>query len=233
MSETTIMKTCTKCKEVKFLAEFYKEPRGKYGRFARCKLCCAEMRKRYRATEHGREVTNRLARNYLKTEKGKKYRQSEKWKEAHRKSDKKYRKTQKGQIVFKRGRKRYRSTEKYREANRRYMKKRYQLEYIKIRMKAHRARYKKMFPERVKAGVAVREAIRRKLIQKPTSFQCPCGDKAKMYHHHLGYAREHWLDVVAICYSCHTKIHKTGFLSSRTNKTILHFQSQKSELACS
>jgi hypothetical protein len=37
---------------------------------------------------------------------------------------------------------------------------------------------------------------------------CPdCGTPAVIYHHHRGYAPEHWLDVVAMCQSCHGKRH--------------------------
>jgi len=34
-----------------------------------------------------------------------------------------------------------------------------------------------------------------------------CGKHAWVYHHHLGYAEEHWLDVIPMCGSCHRQAH--------------------------
>lgn len=62
--------------------------------------------------------------------------------------------------------------------------------------------------ERQGAHDAVRWAIKRGRLIPPTDLPClDCGGKAVHYHHHLGYERSHWLDVVAVCYRCHRRRH--------------------------
>ncbi len=62
-------------------------------------------------------------------------------------------------------------------------------------------------PSEVQRGHdAVRWAIRRGHLQKPTELVCQCGKQAKQYHHYKGY-RRHELDVIALCISCHRKAH--------------------------
>ena len=45
-------------------------------------------------------------------------------------------------------------------------------------------------------------------VGEPTTMRCVigCGAMATGFHHH-SYEREHWLDVVAVCDSCHQNIH--------------------------
>ncbi len=55
---------------------------------------------------------------------------------------------------------------------------------------------------------AVRKAIDHGSMPKVDSLPCfDCGKPAKHYHHFLGYARTHWLDVRPLCISCHIKCH--------------------------
>ena len=55
---------------------------------------------------------------------------------------------------------------------------------------------------------AVRVAIARGELPRPGDAQCAdCGRAAQQYHHHLGYDQPHWLDVIALCRSCHQKRH--------------------------
>ena len=62
--------------------------------------------------------------------------------------------------------------------------------------------------ERQAAVDAVRYAIRRGLLAPAHTLPCfCCGKPAERYHHHLGYARRHLLDVQALCCSCHAKTH--------------------------
>ena len=65
-------------------------------------------------------------------------------------------------------------------------------------------------PQRVKAHGAVNQAIARGDIPPAYSVVCEsCQEaQAKHYHHHLGYAQEHWMDVVALCTTCHGKAHR-------------------------
>ena len=73
-------------------------------------------------------------------------------------------------------------------------------------------RQRKLIPPTTKilnqATNAVRTVIRNGRMVKPTLLPCfDCGEQAKHYHHHLGYSRSHWLDVRAVCMSCHRKSH--------------------------
>lgn len=43
------MKTCTRCKTKKSLADFYKQTSSKDGKMSRCKKCCAEYNKEWAA----------------------------------------------------------------------------------------------------------------------------------------------------------------------------------------
>ena len=61
---------------------------------------------------------------------------------------------------------------------------------------------------RQNAAYAVATAIDKGHLVIPSDLPCfYCGKTAVLYHHHLGYARSHFLDVQAVCKSCHTKIH--------------------------
>jgi hypothetical protein len=58
-------------------------------------------------------------------------------------------------------------------------------------------------PEKVRAQAEVSKAIRHGELIRPE--QCEnCGRTCKpQAHHHLGYAKEHWLHVQWLCRSCH------------------------------
>lgn len=58
------------------------------------------------------------------------------------------------------------------------------------------------------ATEAVRKAVRQGRLAPIRSLKCrDCGKVARHYHHHLGYARTHWLDVIALCVGCHRRRH--------------------------
>lgn len=65
-------------------------------------------------------------------------------------------------------------------------------------------------PARFKAHVAVARAVAAGELVKPSS--CPACFRYRPVeaHHYLGYAREHWLDVVWRCRQCHSLEHKRG-----------------------
>ncbi len=49
----------------------------------------------------------------------------------------------------------------------------------------------------------VNHAIQAGELPRPDTLLCAqCGKQAREYHHHLGYAPEHWLDVIPVCSSC-------------------------------
>lgn len=74
-------------------------------------------------------------------------------------------------------------------------------EQVKIKVK----KYRKKYPEREAARVKVKTEVQAGRLPKVSTLRCSaCNWKqAKVYHHHLGYAPEHQLDVVPLCHPCH------------------------------
>jgi hypothetical protein len=72
-----------------------------------------------------------------------------------------------------------------------------------------RARYAEN-PVKWKAKVAVERAVSAGRLVKPDA--CPvCGRKRRVEaHHHRGYARENWLEIVWRCRPCHALEHTRG-----------------------
>lgn len=65
--------------------------------------------------------------------------------------------------------------------------------------------YKKSRPEVAAAGRAVRRAIARGWLER---LPCDrCGESKTQAHHHISYAKEHQLNVVWLCHSCHLDWH--------------------------
>jgi hypothetical protein len=60
-----------------------------------------------------------------------------------------------------------------------------------------------------KARSAVNMAVFYGKLSSARSYHCRyCWNQAEQYHHHLGYATEHWFDVEPICIKCHNFIHQ-------------------------
>ncbi len=67
----------------------------------------------------------------------------------------------------------------------------------------------KQNPGAYAAHDAVYSAIRNGDLKPITECKCQqCDKPAKHYHHTLGYAPEHRLDVVPLCVTCHRKEHR-------------------------
>ena len=59
-----------------------------------------------------------------------------------------------------------------------------------------------------RAHVAVAQAVQVGRLPEAASLPCAdCGGRADRYHHH-SYAPEDWLDVTALCASCHVRRHR-------------------------
>lgn len=77
--------------------------------------------------------------------------------------------------------------------------------------------YRLSHPEQARAGRAVRYAVSRKLIPSVSTLPCAhCGQKAAGYHHHKGYAREHWFDVLPLCTKCHRRADLAAYSQENT-----------------
>lgn len=63
-------------------------------------------------------------------------------------------------------------------------------------------------PDEPRAQNRITRLVRSGKLPRPADCQCDsCGKQAAHYHHHRGYAREHWEDVIPVCRSCHAKHH--------------------------
>ena len=61
--------------------------------------------------------------------------------------------------------------------------------------------------QKIRARDAVSNAIKRGDLPKVQTRRCiHCGETAAAYHHHRGYKREHFLDVVPVCHECHQNV---------------------------
>jgi hypothetical protein len=59
-----------------------------------------------------------------------------------------------------------------------------------------------------KAQTAVQLAVKRGDLPRIRSQRCVgCGGTAVSYHHHKGYSKANWLNVVPLCGICHGKEH--------------------------
>jgi len=63
-----------------------------------------------------------------------------------------------------------------------------------------------------RATSAVSHAIRDGKLPRLEILKCHyCHEQAEQYHHHLGYEPEHFLNVVSVCRSCHSFIHRDTY----------------------
>jgi len=176
------MKTCSKCKETKPLSEFYKNRSTKDGLQAYCKICQSKYQAKYQ----------------------KMYSQTERGRTAHKRAMARYLKTDKGAILTKARSRQYIQTEHGRTTRKRYSQSKKGKSIQKIAQKHYRMGHL----ERRKAVEAIRYAIITGKLCRPDSLQCCyCPKQAKEYHHHKGYAPEHWLYVQPVCRDCHINIH--------------------------
>ncbi len=98
----------------------------------------------------------------------------------------------------------YHRTEKGRENRRLYC----QTEKQKQAHRLSSKQYSQKNKSKRLAQQAVYRAIQAGKLSRPDTLQCLCGNhKAEQYHHHKGYAREHWLDIVPVCIDCHCELH--------------------------
>lgn len=78
--------------------------------------------------------------------------------------------------------------------------------------------------DKVSAGYAVHRAVWSSgVLPQVSSQKCvKCGSQAAHYHHYLGYAPEHWLDVEPLCNRCH---YQSELKIIRESGPVYHFSS--------
>lgn len=103
----------------------------------------------------------------------------------------------------------YRRTEQGIEVGRKYGRKYRQTKRGKAVKHQINKRFCLNHPEQIKAQYEVSHAVRKGALPHPQTLLCHyCPAQAEQYHHHRGYAKKHWLDVVSICVKCHRNIHR-------------------------
>lgn len=102
--------------------------------------------------------------------------------------------------------KKYRQTKKSQSYQMNYQKEYSKTTRGRIAHRKAQKRYDVRHPEREGARHAVEYAIKTGKLPPVESLQCSCGEPAKHYHHHKGYAPTHWFDVIAVCNRCHHHI---------------------------
>ncbi|MEE9354787.1 MAG: hypothetical protein V3U75_04280 [Methylococcaceae bacterium] len=113
-----------------------------------------------------------------------------------------YRKTTEGKIYNRKYMRKYNKTEKRKTYFRNY---RTSENYKTSQKNSHEKSILKT-PERFKARSIVSNAVATGKLASAKTLTCSCGEQAEQYHHHKGYAKEHWLDVIAVCMPCHSKL---------------------------
>jgi hypothetical protein len=76
-------------------------------------------------------------------------------------------------------------------------------------------RYKKVIkehPERIKASKAVQREVRRGNIPWARDLKCVLCEDQALHYHHESYKEEDWLKVIALCPTCHNKVHHVKYI---------------------
>lgn len=178
------LKVCVDCEQSKPVAQFSKNRNSKDGLNSYCKPCASARYKVWREA-------NQARRNEYMRE----------WHQANLEHETAYK------------RKRYQSDEGYR---------RHVLEWAK----AYRARNVDVVRQRhwqgkkargfrndlTRAHTTVSRAVRRGVLPPAWSMVCDgCQEaQAAHWHHHKGYERQNWLNVISLCLDCHGKEHRTN-----------------------
>lgn len=121
-------------------------------------------------------------------------------KEKYKVAQKRYHQSSEGKAAYKR----YNQSEKGKVVQKRYR----QSEKGKANLRARKKRFNARNPNYIKAMAIVNNAVRDGKLPRLNTLLCSyCTNPAQQYHHHKGYAPEHWLDVLPVCIKCHKKIH--------------------------
>lgn len=191
-------KFCPCCSTEKPLEAFQLRtgrPNGQ--RHSYCKVCCGiigrEARRRYKKTAKGKEAERRCYYSAGQVAR----RQSKEFKEKRAKLEK--------SAAVREYRKRYRSTVAFVEVRRKCRRR--ESEYAKARAN------RKNQPNKAHARDALKRAVQDgKLARGECSRKSDRCKGAICGHHHLGYEKEHWLDVTWLCGFHHWEVHHGGSL---------------------
>jgi len=175
-------KTCTKCGEAKPLDQFSKTKGAKDGLRAYCKSCSSALYKAWR--EENQERRSEYMRE---------------WHQANLEHETAY------------ARERYRNDEEYRRKVLEWQRVQRQRDPEKVRQYERSIKQAKGYRnDQRRAQTTVARAVRRSLLPPAWSMVCSICDEAQAshWHHHKGYDRQYWLEVIPVCLDCHGKEHR-------------------------
>ena len=179
MSDAIITKTCTKCNATKPLSSFYHQATRPDGHYPYCKTCTDAQVREYQASDAGQK-------------KMREYRQSAAFKEKRRKI--------RNTPEYKAQMRAYKQSKKGREAAARYNQ--------SSKRAVIAARYAHNHRQECSAHWAIGCYVRSGRMPRASQCICSmCGNQADHYHHHNGYDKDHVLDVIPLCHSCHVAAH--------------------------
>lgn len=172
------MKLCCRCNTEKPLEMFVKSSRSKGGYGSRCKACHCEISKK--SAKENQQSRKDSSDRYYANHKKECSERSKSWQKSN-------------PVAVKEIRKRARI--KNAESIRKYVSEFGVANQRKMRLK---------YPEKFKARNFVNNNIAKGRLERAKNLTCAhCGKQASDYHHHNGYSREHWLDVIPLCRPCH------------------------------
>lgn len=76
----------------------------------------------------------------------------------------------------------------------------------KILSRLSAKRYREKYPDKEASHNECRKALQKGIIKKSNCMHC--GSSKSEMHHHLGYAKDNWLNVVWLCRNHHSQAHK-------------------------
>ena len=103
----------------------------------------------------------------------------------------------------------YQRTEHGKKVQAKTSKKYFQTAKGKDARRRGKTKQQRLYPMKAKAQQAVMHAVQADKLPKVSTLQCRnCDEQAEQYHHHKGYAKKHWLDVIPLCRVCHRISHQ-------------------------
>lgn len=196
------MKRCASCKEFKPTLDFGKDKKRSDSLNIYCKECSrVKSKESNRRRRQNPEIKAKILANDRARRKSPEYRayaRALKQKPEYKMKAKALKQTEKHKQQSQKYAERYRQSPERKERIRNYAKN----PEVKQRIKLSRQRNK----DHVNARTTVYRAIKRGNLPHPTILKCEwenCPEQARHYHHYLGYERENWLKVQALCHTHH------------------------------
>jgi hypothetical protein len=206
--ENGMNKKCSKCGKEKPIDEFPERKDSKDSHRSWCIQCDKERHSLF--YKNNKKAISAKHGEYYKNNKTAFSKKHKEYRSLHRQEaadyQREYLKTQRGKEVHKKGQLTFEAKHpgKFNEYVKKYRSK------FPERIANYHKKYAEAFPNKYIARVAVSSAVLSKKLPPIKTQKCSVCKKrqAQNYHHHLGYEKDHWLDVIPVCSKCHKAIEK-------------------------